>query len=128
MVVFLDAKGNHRFALLVAVRATFVMTIFMVYNRIMRINVHEAKAGLSGYLKRAQGGERIIICNRNVPVAELKPIGLDEAGTEPPSKSKRILGFAAGRFVIPESFYEPMTDEEIAAWEGPILPSEEGLG
>jgi antitoxin (DNA-binding transcriptional repressor) of toxin-antitoxin stability system len=95
--------------------------ILLVYNKVMRINVHEAKVGLSAYLKRAQGGERIIICNRNVPVAELKPVRPDEVGEEATLKPKRVLGFAAGQFVIPESFYEPMTEEELAEWEGPVF-------
>ncbi len=102
-----------------------LLVILLVYNKIMRINVHEAKVGLSGYLKRAQGGERIIICNRNVPVAELKPVSPDEVGEAALRKPKRILGFAAGQFVIPESFYEPMTEEELSEWEGPVFPPEE---
>lgn len=47
----------------------------MVYNMTMiQANVAEVKARLSYYLKLAKGGERVVICERNRPVAELKPI------------------------------------------------------
>ena len=80
--------------------------------------------GLSGYLKRAQGGERIMICNRNVPFAELRAVRSDEVMEEVTPKPKRVLGFAAGRFVIPESLYEPITEEELAEWKGPVFPTD----
>ena len=38
------------------------------------MNVADAKARLSTYLNRVQSGETIIICRRNVPIAELRPI------------------------------------------------------
>jgi len=40
----------------------------------IRVNVHEAKVYLSRYLDRVVEGETIIVCRRNVPVAELRPI------------------------------------------------------
>jgi len=80
----------------------------------MRVNLHEAKVGLSAYVKRAQHGETVIICNRNVPVAELRPVESRE-GKEP--RRERVLGFARGEFTIPESFLDPLPDEELAAWE-----------
>lgn len=97
------------------------MVILLAHNMVLRTNVPEANVGLSGYLERAQGGERIIISNCNVPVAELKPVRPDEVGEEATPKTKQVLGFAAGQFVIPESFYEPMTEEELAEWEVPII-------
>lgn len=86
----------------------------MIYNQIMRVNVHEAKVGLSAYLKRVQQGETVIICNRNVPVAELRAVDSREC-REP--AHERVLGFARGEFTIPESFFDPLPDEEQDAWE-----------
>lgn len=53
----------------------------MTYNMTMRkVNVHEAKARLSEFLA---SGERVVICNRNVPVAELRPLRRAERSKEP---------------------------------------------
>ena len=86
----------------------------MIYNETMRVNLHEAKIGLSAYVKRAQQGETVIICNRNVPVAELRRVD-SRAELEP--TSERALGFAQGEFTIPQSFFDPLPDDELNAWE-----------
>ncbi len=38
------------------------------------VNINEAKTHLSHYAKRVKAGETIILCDRNVPFAELRPI------------------------------------------------------
>ncbi len=86
----------------------------MVYNMVMfKANVVEVKAKLSEYLERAAQGERIVIYRHNTPVAELGPV--QSVRTEP-----RPIGPLPGRptFEVPPSFFEPMSDEELALWEG----------
>ena len=78
----------------------------------IRINVHEAKVHLSRYLDLAAGGERVIVCRRNVPIAELRPISA--AATREP----RPIGLDAGRFEVPASFFEPLPPEFVDAFEG----------
>lgn len=84
----------------------------------IRVNVHEVKAKLSEYLDRAARGERVVICRHNTPVAELRPVG--DARTEP-----RPIGPLAGRptFELADRFFEPISEDELAAWEG-IAPGE----
>ncbi|HVZ22359.1 MAG TPA: type II toxin-antitoxin system prevent-host-death family antitoxin [Vicinamibacterales bacterium] len=79
----------------------------------IRVNVFEVKARLSEYLDRASRGERIIVCRHNKPVAELRAI--EPARTEP-----RPTGPLPGRprFDVPPSFFEPLAEEDLAAWEG----------
>ena len=77
----------------------------MVYFMTMKvINIHEAKAKLSEYLDAVAGGERVLICKRNQPVAELRAI--PGARTSP-----RPVGKAAGRVQVPAAFFEPLPDE-----------------
>jgi prevent-host-death family protein len=79
------------------------------------INIHEAKAKLSEYLDAAAGGETVVICKRNRPVAELR--GVAQKRTEP-----RPLGGAKG-IVVPPSFFDPMPDDFLDAFEaGPVFP------
>ncbi len=71
------------------------------------LNVHEAKAQLSKCLDAVAGGETVVLCRRNVPIAELRPI--DPLRTEP-----RPIGLAKeeyGAFDIPDSFFDALDDE-----------------
>jgi len=86
----------------------------MVYNIVMfKVNVFEVKAKLSEYLERAARGERIVICRRNKPVAELRAI--EDVRTDP-----RPVGPLPGRptFEVPASFFEAMSGDELELWEG----------
>jgi len=77
----------------------------------IRLNIHEAKTHLSRYLKRLAKGEHIVLCLRNVPIAEIRPLPARE--TKP-----RPIGLARGRFTVPPSFFEPLPDELLKAFEG----------
>jgi antitoxin (DNA-binding transcriptional repressor) of toxin-antitoxin stability system len=70
----------------------------------IRLNIHEAKTHLSRYLARLEGGETIVLCRRNVPIAEIRPLGRRR-------RRPRPVGLAAGMFVVPESFFEPLPAE-----------------
>ena len=91
------------------------MTNIMTYNRTMiSININEIKTHLSSYLAKVGKGETVIICKRNVPIAEIKPI------TTVPNK-KRPIGLAGKEypdFKISENFFEPLPDDIVAAFNG----------
>jgi antitoxin (DNA-binding transcriptional repressor) of toxin-antitoxin stability system len=38
------------------------------------INIHDAKTHLSAYARRIRKGERFILCERNKPFAEIRPL------------------------------------------------------
>lgn len=77
----------------------------------IRINIHEAKTHLSRYLARLERGETIVLCRRNVPIAEIRP--LPARPVEP-----RPIGLAKGRITVPPSFFEPLPTELVEAFEG----------
>jgi prevent-host-death family protein len=74
-------------------------------------NIHEAKTKLSEFLEAVAAGERVVICKRNRPVAELRAVA--DVRTEP-----RPIGGAKGRFAVPNSFFEPLPEDDLAAFEG----------
>lgn len=76
-----------------------------------RINIHEAKTHLSRYLPELERGETIILCKRNVPIAEIRP--LPRAG-----QGERPIGLMSGRIHVPASFFEPVAEDELDAYEG----------
>ena len=75
-----------------------------------RINTAEAKARLSHYLDKVGKGETVIICRRNVPIAELRPIPA-------PLRQPRPVGIDRG-MTIPDSFFDPLPDDLLDAFEG----------
>ena len=77
----------------------------------LKVNVAQAKAKLSEYIASVAGGETVVICNRNVPVAELRAI--PQAARNP-----RPVGLAKGKFRVPPRFFEPLPDEILAAFHG----------
>jgi len=87
---------------------TYNMTNYMV---MIRVNVHEVKAKLSEFLARIEAGEVVVICRRNVPVAELRAVTT-------PLKSERPRGLAKGTFRVPDSFFEPLPEGLLKGFEG----------
>ncbi len=75
-----------------------------------RVNIAEAKAHLSEYLDRVEKGEVVTLCRRNVPIAEIRPLPR-------PQREERPVGIDRG-MVVPASFFEPLPDELLDAFEG----------
>jgi prevent-host-death family protein len=79
-------------------------------------NIFEIKAKLSEYLDAVAKGERVLICKRNRPIAELRAVA-------PQRVARRPLGLAKGRVTMAPSFFEPMPDDVLDAFEsGPVYP------
>ena len=74
------------------------------------VNIFEVKAKLSEYLEAVGRGERVMICKRNRPIAELR--GVDSTPVA------RRLGTAVGAVTMPPSFFEPLPDDVLEAFEG----------
>jgi antitoxin (DNA-binding transcriptional repressor) of toxin-antitoxin stability system len=74
------------------------------------VNIQEAKTHLSRHIKRVKRGETLVICDRNKPVAELRPL---TAAKQP----DRPLGALRGAVVyLPDDFNAPLPPEELAAF------------
>lgn len=80
------------------------------YPDMIRVNMAELKANLSSYMERVEGGETIVVCRRNVPIAEIRPL------QKHASKPRRV-GIDRG-MTVPPSFFEPLPDTLLDAFEG----------
>ncbi len=76
-----------------------------------RINMHEAKTHLSEHITKLKAGDRIILCRRNRPVAEIRPI-------QEPTDQPRPIGLGKGLAELPDSFFDPLPDEILNRFEG----------
>ncbi|MDP2810107.1 MAG: type II toxin-antitoxin system prevent-host-death family antitoxin [Rhodocyclaceae bacterium] len=81
----------------------------------LAINIFEAKAKLSEYLAAVEAGEKVTICRRNVPVAELVPVS--RARTEPRPVG---LGPYEEGYELPDSFFDPLPDDLLKAFNGEL--------
>ncbi len=73
------------------------------------VNVHQAKTHLSRLLAQVEDGQEVIIARNGKPVARL--VSVQKRGRRQPDIFK-------GKIVIPDSFFDPLPEEELKAWEG----------
>lgn len=74
------------------------------------INIHEAKTHLSRLLEKVAGGEEVVIAKAGKPIARLVPLDA------PPQK--RRLGLLTDKLHIPDDFDAPLTEDDLAMFEG----------
>ena len=78
----------------------------------VKATIFEAKTHLSDLVKKAQSGETVIITSGRdrKPVARLEAIK--------PTGKKRLGAREDPNFVMPESFWDPLPEEELRLWNG----------
>lgn len=84
IAVYAETSGHG------APRGALDLTRLMINNRSMKLNLYDLKANFSKYIEMVEAGETVVVCKRNVPVAEIRPIAS-------PSKKVPELGWAEGR-------------------------------
>ena len=74
--------------------------------------IYEAKTKLSELIKKAQKGETIIITSGRdkSPVAKIEAVQ--------PVGKKRLGALLTPGFVLSDSFFEPLPEEELRSWNG----------
>lgn len=80
----------------------------------LKVNIHEAKTHLSRYAKRVKAGETVLLCDRNKPFAEIRPLSTAK-GKAP---RQRRMGQDAGKGILSADWDSPQTNAEIAALFG----------
>jgi prevent-host-death family protein len=73
------------------------------------VTIHDAKTNLSKLIEEACQGEEVVIARGAKPVVRLVPIA--------DVKGRRKHGALRGKFQIDPSFFEPLSEEELADWE-----------
>ncbi len=73
------------------------------------VTVHAAKTNLSKLIEKALAGEDVVIARGSEPVVRLVPVA-----QSPPA---RRFGALKGKLRVPPAFFDPLPDEELAAWE-----------
>ena len=76
-----------------------------------KLNVHEAKTHLSRHLAGLRPGDRIILCRRNQPIAEIRPLAQAESTPRP-------IGLGRGLAQMKPDFFDPLPEELLKLFEG----------
>ena len=76
------------------------------------VSVHEAKIHLSRLLAQVEAGEEITIARNGTPIARL--VRFQQRG-------RRQYGAMKGRIVLDDSFFDPLPEAELSAWEAKAL-------
>lgn len=72
------------------------------------VTIHAAKTNLSKLIEQACAGEEIVIARGTEPVVKLVPVNAP--------KPQRTPGSLKGQFTVPDSFFDPLPDDELEAW------------
>ena len=77
----------------------------------VKLDMQEAQSHLSRHVTALKQGDRILLCRRNEPVAEIRL--LPESNKQP-----RPVGLGKGLVEIPDSFFDPLPDDLLDLFEG----------
>jgi prevent-host-death family protein len=77
-------------------------------NAMEIVTIHTAKTTLSQLLARVEAGEEIVLARGRKPIAKLVPF-------RPPRRCRRF-GALRGSISVGPEFFEPLPEEELAAW------------
>ena len=72
------------------------------------VTIHAAKTNLSKLIEQACAGEEIVIARGSEPVVKLVPVA--------PPAPQRKPGTLKGKITVPDSFFDPLPDDELEAW------------
>ena len=74
----------------------------------MEVSVQAAKLSLPELIEAAMAGEDVVLAENGEPVAKIVAI----------KRKKFQVGMLQGQFGDGPDFFEPMSDAELALWEG----------
>jgi len=79
------------------------------------VTVHHAKTHLSKLIAAAERGEEVVIARGNKPAVRMVPVVIEPPA---PPRIPRVPGRLKGLVSLDDSFFEPMSEEDLALWEG----------
>ena len=77
----------------------------------IKVNIADARAHFSKYLKRVEQGETVVLARRNRPVAKIRRV-------RPRRRGRRPIGLCEGEFIVPANFDAPLPEELLDTFDG----------
>jgi len=85
----------------------------------MEATMHEAKTNLSKLVARARAGEEVILTHGKMRTPMVRMVAIEPV--EVHELKERPIGLFAAEMGTEFFEIEPMTEEELALWEAPIV-------
>ena len=73
------------------------------------VTIHKAKSTLSQLLAKVEAGQEVVLARGSQPIARIVPYH--------PAENERRAGSLRGLITVGPEFFEPLPEEELAAWE-----------
>lgn len=74
----------------------------------MKVSVQAAESNLSDLIDAALSGEEVVIAKGGEPLVKIVPV----------ARKKFVLGHLEGQIGEAPDFFEPMSEDDLALWEG----------
>jgi prevent-host-death family protein len=71
------------------------------------VTIEEIEGNLQKLLHAVRDGEHVVVTEHNIPIVLLNPA---------PPENKRQFGALKGQFAVGKEFFDPLPEEELAAW------------
>ena len=98
-----EELGKRKCQRATSLRARFARLV------VMNVTVEEMTQDPKGILHRVREGETLIVTEEDRPVAEIRPIEV--------VRRPRPFGLAAGSFVVPDDFDDPLPEDVLRDFE-----------
>lgn len=85
----------------------------------MEATMHEAKTNLSKLVARALAGEEVVLTRGKKRTPMVRMVAIEPV--EVPEMKERPIGYFAKEMGTEFFEIDPMTEEELALWEAPIV-------
>ncbi|RYD82306.1 MAG: type II toxin-antitoxin system Phd/YefM family antitoxin [Verrucomicrobiaceae bacterium] len=75
----------------------------------MTVELSELSLHLGDFIERVKAGETVVIRDADRTIAELRPAE---------KKELRPFGLCKGEFIVPDSFFDPLPEDLVKAFNG----------
>jgi len=89
---------------------TILVNLMNEDSAMIRVDVFDVESHLARYLEAVERGKTVVVCRRNVPIVEIRPVAR-------PRMELRPVGIDRG-MEVPPSFFEPLPEDLLDAFDG----------
>ena len=95
----------------------FKMAEFWHLHTMTTITLDKAQSDLAALVERALAGEEIVIATPSAAAVKLSPDETPPVFDEATAR-QRGYGSMKGQFEVPDSFFDPLPEDDLKLWEG----------
>lgn len=75
------------------------------------VSISDFQRDPAAFFARVEAGECLVVSRDGQPIVEIRPV------SPPAARTRRPFGLAAGQFVVPPDFDEPLPEDVLRSFE-----------